>query len=135
MWRDIQRRSILYNIQVPKVPVPYPINDLDLANCVALVGVNEGWILEYLEQAYKLWFIDHIEAGSEGNLNDSFNKINLDAEKIIETANSSKILQQYEQNTQTAKDKSVFGSPTFIVGSELFWGDDRLEDAIEWARK
>ena len=34
-----------------------------------------------------------------------------------------------------AKDKSVFGSPTFIVGSELFWGDARLEDAIEWARK
>ena len=56
-------------------------------------------------------------------------------EKIIEAANSSKILQQYNQNTQTAKDKSVFGSPTFIVGSELFWGDDRLEDAIEWARK
>ena len=135
MWRDIQRRSILYNIEVPKVPVPYPINNLDLANCVALVGVNEGWILEYLEQAYNLWFIDHIEAGSVGNLNDSFNKINLDAETIIETANSSKILHQYEQNTQTAKDKSVFGSPTFIVGSELFWGDDRLEDAIEWARK
>ena len=135
MWRDIQRRSILYNIEVPKVPVPYPINNLDLANCVALVGVNEGWILEYLEQAYKFWFIDHIEAGSEGNLNDSLNKLNLNAEKIIETANSSKILQQYNQNTQTAKDKSVFGSPTFIVGSELFWGDDRLEDAIEWARK
>ena len=70
MWRDIQRRSILYNIEVPKVPVPYPINNLDLANCVALVGVNEGWILEYLEQAYKLWFIDHIEAGIERNLND-----------------------------------------------------------------
>ena len=135
MWRDIQRRSILYNIEVPKVPVPYPINNLDLANCVALVGVNEGWILEYLEQAYKLWFIDHIEAGSVENLNDSFNKLNLNSEKIIETATSSKILQQYNQNTQTAKDKSVFGSPTFIVGSELFWGDDRLEDAIEWARK
>ena len=135
MWRDIQRRSILYNIEVPKVPVPYPINNLDLANCVALVGVNEGWILEYLEQAYNLWFIDHIEAGSEGNLNNSFNKINLNAEKIIATANSSKILQQYNQNTHTAKDKLVFGSPTFIVGSELFWGDDRLEDAIEWARK
>ena len=135
MWRDIQRRSILYDIEVPKVPVPYPINNLDLANCVALVGVNEGWILDYLEQTYKLWFINHIEAGSERNLNDSFSKINLDAEKIIATANSSKILQQYNQNTQTAKDKSVFGSPTFIVGSELFWGDDRLEDAIEWARK
>ena len=66
MWRDIQRRSILYNIEVPKVPMPYPINNLDLANCVALVGVNEGWILEYLEQAYKFWFMDHIEAGSEG---------------------------------------------------------------------
>ena len=54
---------------------------------------------------------------------------------IDKGVDTSKILQQYNQNTQTAKDKSVFGSPTFIVGSELFWGDDRLEDAIEWARK
>jgi hypothetical protein len=36
--------------------------------------------------------------------------------------------------TNTAKERGIFGSPTFVVGSELFWGDDRLEDAINWYR-
>ena len=36
--------------------------------------------------------------------------------------------------TQTAKQLGIFGSPTFAVGRELFWGDDRLEDAIGWCR-
>jgi 2-hydroxychromene-2-carboxylate isomerase len=36
--------------------------------------------------------------------------------------------------TAAARDLGVFGSPTFEVGRELFWGDDRLEDAISWHR-
>ena len=38
------------------------------------------------------------------------------------------------QETEAAKRLGIFGSPTFVVGRELFWGDDRLEDAIAWAR-
>ena len=109
MWRDIQRRSILYNIEVPKVPVPYPINNLDLANCVALVGVNEGWILEYLEQAYKFWFIDHIEAGSEGNLNDSFNKLNLNVENLIESFETAALDNMLWQNSGDIEWEVILG--------------------------
>ena len=76
MWRDIQRRSMIYKITVPNVPVPYPLKDLDLANSVAVVGVEEGWILQYLEETYKLWFIDHNEAGSKDNLNKSLSYFN-----------------------------------------------------------
>jgi hypothetical protein len=38
------------------------------------------------------------------------------------------------EETEVAKRLGIFGSPTFVVGSELFWGDDRLEDAISWYR-
>jgi 2-hydroxychromene-2-carboxylate isomerase len=40
-----------------------------------------------------------------------------------------------EQQTAIARELGVFGAPTFAVGSEIFWGDDRLDDAIAWARK
>ena len=135
MWRDIQRRSMIYEISVPEVPVPYPLKDLDLANSVAIVGVEEGWILQYLEETYKLWFIDHNEAGSEDNLNKSLTRINLNPSEVIDKAKSSKIIEKYNNNTVEAKISNVFGSPTFKVGDELFWGDDRLEDAIQWAKK
>jgi len=135
MWRDIQRRSMIYDISVPEVPVPYPLKDLDLANSVAIVGVEEGWILQYLEETYKLWFIDHNEAGSEDNLNKSLTRLKLNPSEVIDKAKSSKIIEKYNNNTVEAKISNVFGSPTFKVGDELFWGDDRLEDAIQWAKK
>ena len=134
MWRDIQRRAMHYEISVPEVPVPYPLKDLDLANCVAIVGLQEGWILKYLEETYKLWFLNWIEAGSLENLNISLTKIKLNPKEVITKARSSKIVDLYNGNTSEAKAKNVFGSPTFIVGQELFWGDDRLEDAIKWSK-
>ena len=120
---------------MPNVPVPYPLKDLDLANSVAVVGVEEGWILQYLEETYKLWFIDHNEAGSKDNLNKSLLKLNLNPEEVIAKAKSSTIITKYNNNTAKAKINNVFGSPTFIVGDEIFWGDDRLEDAIQWAKQ
>ena len=134
MWRDIQRRAMNYKISVPEVPVPYPLKDLDLANCVAIVGLQEGWILKYLEETYKLWFLNWSEAGSLENLNVSLTKIKLNSNEVITKARSSKIVDLYNGNTSEAKAKNVFGSPTFIVGKELFWGDDRLEDAIKWSK-
>ena len=134
MWRDIQRRAMHYKINVPEVPVPYPLKDLDLANCVAIVGLQEGWILKYLEETYKLWFLNWSEAGSLENLNVSLTKIKLNSNEVITKARSSKIVNLYNSNTSEAKAKNVFGSPTFIVGKELFWGDDRLEDAIKWSK-
>ena len=134
MWRDIQRRAMHYEISVPEVPVPYPLKDLDLANCVAIVGLQEGWILKYLKETYKLWFLNWSEAGSLENLNESLTKIKLNSNEVISKARSSKIVDLYNGNTSEAKAKNVFGSPTFIVGKELFWGDDRLEDAIKWSK-
>ena len=135
MWRDIQRRAMIYKITVPKLPVPYPLKDLDLANSIAVIGIEEGWILQYLEETYKLWFIDHNESGSEDNLNKTLTRINLNPRKVIDEAKSYRIIEKYNNNTAKAKINNVFGSPTFIVGDELFWGDDRLEDAIQWAKK
>jgi len=49
-------------------------------------------------------------------------------------ANSEDAKAALSAETDAAGALGIFGSPTFAVGQELFWGDDRLEDAIDWAR-
>ena len=53
---------------------------------------------------------------------------------MLTIANESETNHRLLAETQTAKHLGIFGSPTFAVGRELFWGDDRLEDAICWCR-
>ena len=54
---------------------------------------------------------------------------------MLELADSSDVEAAYLNQTESAKQAGIFGSPSFIVDGELFWGDDRLEDAINWASK
>ena len=53
-------------------------------------------------------------------------------ERVLERADDDKIRKTYLNQTEQAKSKNIFGSPSFIVDGELFWGDDRLEDAVSW---
>ena len=63
------------------------------------------------------------------------NNIPFPKDKIISEAKSSDIETKYNKNTSSARENKIFGSPSFIVKNELFWGDDRMEDAIKWSHK
>ena len=134
MWRDVQRRANFYGFDA-KIPAPYPLKEFDLANKVAIMGKDQGWIKEYTVLTYKKWFLEHLEPGSEPNLSSTLEEIGLDAKNIIKQAQADDIEQKYLRNTEMAKNKGIFGSPTFIVENEVFWGDDRCEDAIKWLSK
>ena len=134
MWRDVQRRANFYGFDA-KVPAPYPLKEFDLANKVAIFGKDQGWIKEYTILTYKKWFLEHLEPGSEPNLSSTLREIGLDPDKIINLAQADEIEQKYLKNTEMAKNKGIFGSPSFTVENEVFWGDDRCEDAIKWLLK
>lgn len=134
MWRDVQRRANFYGFDA-KIPAPYPLKEFDLANKVAIMGKDQGWIKEYTVLTYKKWFLEHLEPGSEPNLSSTLEEIGLDAKNIIKQAQADDIEQKYLKNTEMAKNKGIFGSPSFIVENEVFWGDDRCEDAIKWLLK
>ena len=71
-------------------------------------------------------------AGDEDNLRQSLNRARQDFDRVIEMARSDAIDDAYRDATSQARSLGIFGSPSFIVdGHELFWGDDRLEDAID----
>ena len=131
MWRDIERRAKFYGFEA-KVPAPYPLKQFDLANQIAILGMNEGWGVDYVTITYKRWFQQGMEPATEPNLSEILNELNLNKDEISKNANSEEIKSQYLQNTDNAYKLGVFGSPTFIYKGEVFWGDDRLEDCIKW---
>ena len=134
MWRDIERRARGYGF-VANVPAPYPLQEFDLANRVAVLAMQEGWCEEYVRETYRLWFVDGHEAGSDVNLTQTLSEVGQDKLRVLELADSSDLEAVYLNQTESAKQAGIFGSPSFIVDGELFWGDDRLEDAINWASK
>ena len=134
MWRDIERRAESYGF-FAKTPVPYPLTEFDLANKLAILGLKEGWGVDYIRLTYKRWFQEGKEPATEPNISEIFKELKIDKEKAIKDANTSEIEKQYLKNTESARENKVFGSPSFIVNSEIFWGDDRMEDAIKWSKK
>ena len=135
MWRDIQRRSEFYSLPVPNVPAPYPLKEFDRANLVGIVMERDGRYLEYLEETYRAWFLDGLEAGSDQNLENVPRVMGTSLPGILDGASSSEILEIYERNTAEAQTAGVFGAPSFEVNGEIFWGDDRLEDEILFAKQ
>ena len=131
MWRDVERRASKYGLPI-KVPAPYPLKNFDLASRIAVLGEMEGWCLDYVRASYQHWFREGKEVGTEPNLSESLSQIGQDPDRVIEAANSELVRRAYDDNTHEARRLNIFGSPTFVARGELFWGDDRLEDAIDW---
>ena len=133
MWRDVERRASKYGLP-SKVPAPYPLKNLELANRVAILGESEGWCADYVRATYRRWFVDGREPGAEPNLSESLHEIGQDPGRVIPAASQDSIGRALEAATAEAKDLRIFGAPTFVTRGELFWGDDRLEDAVAWHR-
>ena len=135
MWRDIERRAEFYDLPKPRLPAPYPLKEFDRANQVGVLLNSQGKYLEYFEETYRVWFLEGIEAGSEENLRKCLSKMSLNFDEIVTRANDAEVIAAYEANTSEAQQLGIFGAPSFTIGNEIFWGDDRLEDAINFLQK
>jgi 2-hydroxychromene-2-carboxylate isomerase len=133
MWRDIQRRAAMYGIPM-SVPVPYPAKQSIVTNLIAIVGMRQGWGTAFVRTAYRRWFQLAQETGSEPNVSESLHEIGQDPQPILALANEPEVKASLTNETDIARDLGIFGSPTFAIGREIFWGDDRLDDAISWLK-
>ena len=131
MWRDIERRAARHGLPFSAAPV-YPIDADELANRVATLASMEGWCPEFTRAACSKWFLGNQDPGATGPLSDILRDLNRDPDAVIAQANAQAVRDRYAARTQAARALAIFGSPTFVYGSEIFWGDDRLEDAIDW---
>ena len=134
MWRDIERRAEGYGF-LAKTPVPYPLSEFDLANQIAILGLEKEWGINFIVHTYKKWFQEGKEPAIEPSISEVCKELGLNKEDIINEAQTDLVKNKYKQNTNLAREYKIFGSPSFVVNNELFWGDDRMEDAIKWSIK
>jgi 2-hydroxychromene-2-carboxylate isomerase len=136
MWRDIARRADQLGLSV-SLPAPYPAPSPPRANRVATVGLREGWGPAYVRSAYRHWFERGVGNGGDENIRLALTECGQGKaiERILALAESDEILQELDRATEEARGLGLFGSPSFVVGREVFWGDDHLEDAITWAKQ
>ena len=133
MWRDVQRRAERYGIPFESIP-DYPVDPEELANRVAFVSSLEGWCAEYVKATYRAWFLENKPPGDTGELRRLLAELGKDPDKTITRAQSREIREMYASETDLAKGMGIFGAPSFVCGTEIFWGDDRFEDAVQWCK-
>ena len=134
MWRDMTRLCGDYGIAFRR-PSQFPRNGL-LAARVATVGVREGWGPAFIRNVYAANFIDDRDISEAAVLAPLVIEAGGDAETAFNAAATDEIKTALRRTTEEAQSKGVFGAPSFITADgELFWGHDRLEQALRWAAK
>ncbi len=131
MWRDVERRAARHGLDWQGVP-KYPIDAEERANRVATLAAMEGWCPEFTRAAYRTWFLEGKDPGEQTTLAGLLAELGKDPHSVIAAADGAAVRERYLAETDTARQLGLFGSPTFVCGNELFWGDDRLEDALAW---
>lgn len=132
MWRDIERRAAKHGIPYSR-PSTYPVNSLLTAR-VACIAAQEGWCQSFTEKVFELHWTQNQLIGTEENLRGALQWVGQAPDDLVTRAQAPSVKDQLKAQTARAKSLGVFGAPSFTVGNELFWGDDRLEEAFEWAR-
>lgn len=133
MWRDLERRAARFGVPFEGIP-PYPIDANETANHVATLAAREGWCREFTQSAYRTWFLQKQDPGTPESLRSILKSLGRDADDCLARAVDDETKQAYLAATERARQLGLFGSPTFVVGTEIFWGDDRLDDALAWCR-
>ena len=136
--RDIQRWAARYGLAM-RFPEQFPFRTLNTMRA-ALWCAERGSLEPFTREAFALFWEEDgapkgLEASDEdGPLREVARRVGLDAEELLEGAQTGEAKQALKRATEEAVERGVFATPTFFVGDEMFWGNDRL-DFVEEALK
>jgi 2-hydroxychromene-2-carboxylate isomerase len=133
MWRDLERICEAEGLGF-KQPPRFPQNGLKAAR-LALIGEAQGWIGDFTRAIYAANFAEQRDIGDDATLALVLSKLGVNPEAVAKAANAPENKEKLKAQTEEAVARNLFGAPSFTVGDELFWGNDRLEQAVAWAAK
>ncbi len=131
MWRDLERLAAKEGLPFRR-PSRFPRNGL-LAARVALIGVEDGWVAPFARAVMTANFAEDREIAEAAVIGDILATLGLPADEVMARAQADANKLALRAQTERAAELGLFGAPSFRVGEELFWGNDRLEDALGWA--
>ena len=133
VWRDMERQAKKYALEFRK-PSQFPRIAL-LPMRVALLGADQSWISAFCKRVMLQNFVDDIDINDIANVRRALTGLVHDPDAILAGAQGDDNKQRLRTQTGDALRRGLFGAPTFLVGDEMFWGDDRMEEAITFAAK
>ncbi|HEY5095147.1 MAG TPA: DsbA family protein [Candidatus Eremiobacteraceae bacterium] len=131
MWRDLERLTDKFGLPW-KRPTHFPRSST-LAARVACSASGELWCGDFIRAIFCANFADDRDIAEQRVVADVLRTLGQPAEMLIERSLAPDQRGTLRANTQRAIEAGIFGAPNCLVGGELFWGEESLEDAIEWA--
>jgi 2-hydroxychromene-2-carboxylate isomerase len=133
MWRDMERGCARHALEWRR-PTRFPRGAL-LAARIACVGSREPWCPDFVRAVYRANFAEDREIGEPTVVGEILTGLGLPAATLIEQAQSPEAKDRLRRQNDEAAGLGIFGAPSFVADGELFWGNDRLEEAIAWAKR
>lgn len=134
MWRDLERIAGAQGLPFRR-PEPFPQNSL-LAARIATSLSDDGKRARFSKEVYRAEFGEGLAISDPEVLGRILARMGVEAAPALVMAGSAAVKDQLKASVEEAKAKGVYGAPSFVTADgELFWGNDRLEQAIAWAAK
>lgn len=133
MWRDLER--ICADLELPfRRPSQFPRNSV-LAARVACRFAAEPWLPDFVRAVFRANFADDRDISQPVVLERCLAGLDLPGAALLQKAQSPANKALLRAQTEQAAALGIFGAPTFLVGDEMFWGNDRLDTALNWATR
>ncbi len=130
VWRDMERQCRKHGLQWRR-PTAFPRLGV-LPARIELLGADEPWIDAFCRAVMHRNFVCDLDISGRDGMTEILAELGL-AVDLLALAQSDAVKAGLREQTEQARRRSIFGAPTFFVGSEMFWGNDRLDDALVFA--
>lgn len=131
MWRDMARAADKYGLPFVR-PSAFPRQAV-LPMRVATLGADEAWMGPFCRRVMAQNWVEDREIDEPANVLRALEGLVADPRAVLEAALADGNKARLRASTAEAQARGIFGAPTMFVGDEMFWGNDRLEDALAWA--
>jgi 2-hydroxychromene-2-carboxylate isomerase len=134
MWRDLERICCALDLPFAQ-PSPFPQNTL-LAARVAMVALAQEWGEDFCRAIYRAEFGEGRNLADPATIAGVLAALGQNADAVMQQAQGDAVKSALRTQTEEAQRLGIFGAPAFVTADgELFWGNDRLEAALDWARR
>jgi 2-hydroxychromene-2-carboxylate isomerase len=132
VWKDMERQAAKYGLPWRK-PARFPQNTV-LPVRVALLGRDEPWMHPFCRAMAQANFAEDRDISTVETVREVLESLSLPAAAILARVQSPEEKPKLRAQVERARALGIFGAPTFLVDGEMYWGNDRLEDALQTAR-
>lgn len=131
MWRDVERLCAKHGFAFRR-PSAFPRSGV-LAARVACLSSDKPWLPEFVRSVFRANFAEDLDIAAPETIRSILEDLGEPGHALLRRAQASGNKNHLRVQVEEAGNLGIFGAPSFVVGGELFWGNDRLEDALDWA--